>query len=102
MKKMILVLSGFMMLSVSSSIFAGAVKDILIDTDDAITSEFFDNGLRVESIENHSFSTVKSGIGVKAEVETSNPVSKIGQSWTCIVTFQKINSKYIAQDVDCK
>ena len=102
MKKMILLLTTICLLSVSSNVFAGAVKNLLMDTDDAIASEFFDNGLRVDSIENHSFTTVKNGIGVKADVETTNPTSKMGQSWTCVVSFQKIGSSYSAYDVDCK
>lgn len=101
MKKMILTLATLCCLSVSSSASAGAVKNLLIDAEDAIYSEFFDNGLRVESIENHSFTPVKNGIGIKADVETTNPTSNMGQSWTCVVTFQKLGSDYLAQDVDC-
>lgn len=99
---MILTLSTICLLSLSSNSFAGAVKELLMDADDAISSEFFDNGLQVDSIENHTFTPVKNGIGVKADVETTNPISKIGQSWTCVVTFQKTGTQYLAQDVDCK
>lgn len=102
MKKMIFTITTMCLIAASSNVSAGAVKDLLIDADDAIYSEFFENGLHVESIENHTFTPVSNGIGIKAEVETTNPSSNMGQSWTCIVTFKKIGPNYLAQDVDCK
>lgn len=102
MKKMILSFVALCSLSLSTNVFAGGVKDLLIDAEDAIVSEFFANGLQVDSITNHSFTPVKGGIGVKAEVETINPTSRMGQSWTCVVAFEKKGSSYSAYDVDCK
>lgn len=102
MKKMILSFVAVCSLSLSTNAMAGGVKNLMMDAEDAIVSEFFDNGLQVDSISNHSFTPVKGGIGVKADVETINPTSRMGQSWTCVVSFEKNGTSYSAYDVDCK
>lgn len=102
MKKMVLSFIMITGLSLSTNTFAGGVKNIMMDAEDAIYSEFYKNGRQVESITNYSFTSVKSGIGVKADVETINPQNRYPQSWTCVVTFQKEGNSYLPVDVDCK
>ena len=102
MKKMIFSLSTILVLSFSSSVFAGGVKDLMMDAEDAIVAKFSAEALQVESITNHSFTPVKNGIGLKAEVETINPKTMFGHSWICIVTFIKAGTAYSPTDVDCK
>lgn len=99
---MVLSLSTILMLSFSSSVFAGGVKDLMMDAEDAIVAKFSQEAQQVESITNHSFTPVKNGIGLKAEVETINPTTMLGHSWICIVSFIKVGTSYTPTDVACK
>lgn len=102
MKMMILSLSTILILSSSSNVFAGGVKNLLMDAEDAIAGKFYEQGLDVESVTNHQFTPVENGIGIKADVETTNPKNMLGQSWTCVVSFEKAGTKYSPKTVDCE
>ena len=105
MKKLFLSLAAISMLSLTSNAFAGGVKNLLIDAEEAIAEEFYPQGLQVESVSNHQFTPVNNGIGVKADVETINPKDLSAQSWTCVVTFVKVGkegTKYSPTTVDCE
>lgn len=102
MKKSILSLVAMVLLSLSSVVSAGAVKEVLIDAEDTIHHEFFQNGLQVISIEDQELVPSKRGVGVKAVVVTRNPTSKVQQVWTCVVDFARINNSYESVDINCK
>lgn len=102
MKKTILSLSTILVITSSSNVFAGGVKNLLIDAEEAISENFYQQGLSVESVTNHQFTPVKNGIGLKADVETTNPKNMSGQSWTCIVSFEKTGANYSPKTVDCE
>ena len=102
MKKSLLSLVAIALFSVSTSVSAGAVKEVLIEAEDTIHHEFFQNGRQVISIEEQELVSSKKGIGVKAVVFTRNPANGAQQVWTCIVDFERINDSYTAVDINCK
>jgi hypothetical protein len=76
---------------------AGKIKDIVIDTDEAITEELQIRGEGlVESIYNHQFVTYEEGVAVQATA--SNEMTE----WTCIVYFKKIGDNYSPVQVSCE
>jgi hypothetical protein len=87
----------------SSFAQAGAIKDLIIETDEMIHYEFYKNAHReVVSISNHQFISSRVGIDVKAEVVTRHPENGVIQDWTCVVKFKKFGRNYEAQDIDCR
>ena len=101
MKKMFLSLIMINSLALSTAVFAGGVKDLMIDAEEAIMTEFHQTEHQVESITNYSFAAVKNGIGIKADVETINNKSRLSRSWICLVTFLKENNSYFPANVNC-
>jgi hypothetical protein len=100
MKK--LILSIIALSFITSTAFAGKMKDILIDTEDAIYSEFQDAGDRkVLSISEHKLQSTNKGVSVSALVVTENIYSKVEQTWDCLVSFEKINGSFTPVDVNC-
>ena len=82
---------------------AGAVKDLIIETDEMIHYEFYKNAHReVLSISGHEFVSSRVGIAVKADVVTRHPENGMIQDWACVVTFKKVGRNYSAQDIDCR
>lgn len=81
----------------SFSAQAGKIKDIVIDTDEAITEELQMRGEGlVESIFNHKFVTYEEGVAVQATA--SNEMTE----WTCTVYFKKIADNYSPVQVSCE
>ncbi|AUN97394.1 hypothetical protein DOM21_14490 [Bacteriovorax stolpii] len=101
MKKIVLSLATMATLFMSTNAFAGAMKELVIEAEDAIIAEFYDNGREVTSITNHSLVTIKGGVGVKAKVETVNPLNGYPQTWSCLVSFEKSGNSFSPKDVDC-
>jgi len=85
-----------LVLLLSPSLFAGKVKDLVIDADDAIVSELNRQGESVDEISGHRFVPSKNGIAVQALAHS------FGLSWTCVVTFQEINSSYEVVSTVCQ
>ena len=102
MNRSIFVLISLVLLTLSSSVFAGGVKDVLMDAEDKIHHEFFKNGLEVISIEDQELIPSKKGIGVKAVVLTRNLTSSAQKVWRCVVDFERINNSYESVDINCK
>lgn len=96
MKKTILKIIVSLIVFVTVSAQAGKIKDIVIDTDDAITEELHNQGEGyIDSISNHKFITYADGIAVQATA--SNEMTQ----WTCTVYFKKIGDNYSVSQVIC-
>lgn len=100
--KLCLILTAF--LGFSSLAFAGKLKELVLDADEAINYEFYENGDRtVLQIENHQLISTKVGVGVTAIVTTKNVFNNTIQTWNCLVSFTKNqNEVFEFQDIDCK
>lgn len=83
-------------LLLTPSLFAGKVKDLVIDADEAIVAELNRQGESVDEISDHRFVPSKDGIAVQAQARN------FGLSWTCVVTFQEINSSYEVISTVCQ
>lgn len=78
------------------------MKELLIETDDAINYEMYKNAdLSVEEISNHKLGSKDGLITVTADVVTRNPHNgKLG-SWECVVSFKLENQVAEFSDIDC-
>ncbi len=83
-------------LLLTPSLFAGKVKDLVIEADEAIVAELNRQGESVDEILGHQFVPSKEGISVQAQARS------FGLSWTCVVTFQEINSSYEVISTFCQ
>ena len=101
MNKFFFVLIAFVLFNFNTAVFAGGVKDVLMDAEDSIHHEFFKNGLEVITIEDQAFTPSKRGIGVKAVVMTRNPANNAQQVWRCVVDFERINNSFEPVDIHC-
>ncbi|MCK6595602.1 MAG: hypothetical protein L6Q33_10405 [Bacteriovoracaceae bacterium] len=89
--------------ALTSSVQAGKIKELLIETDDAINHEMYDYAdLSVESISNHDLQMTSDGVQVIADVVTRNPHTGRLGNWTCTVSFTKINESMEYKDIDCR
>lgn len=101
MKNVLFAITTALFVSLSSNVYAGAVKEVLMDAEDAIYAEFYQNGRQVTSITDQKFVPVKGGIGVGATVETVNPENGYAQTWSCVVAFERVGNSYSPRDVNC-
>ena len=89
--------------ALTTSVQAGKIKELLIETDDAINHEMYDYAdLAVESISNHDLQMTSDGVQVVADVVTRNPHTGRLGNWTCTVSFTKINESMEYKDIDCR
>lgn len=102
MKKAILSLVVITLLILSASTQAGALKNLVIETDDAIYAEFYNNAERsVVSITEHELADLTAaGVNIKAKVVSKTSYNKL-QTWSCVVSFEKTNNKFIPVAVEC-
>lgn len=102
MRKAILSLVAIALLVLSASTQAGALKNLIIETDDAIYAEFYENAERsVVSITEHELETLlDNGVQIKAKVVSKTSYNKL-QTWSCVVTFEKTNNKFLPVSVEC-
>lgn len=101
MRKAVLSLVAIALLVLSASTQAGALKNLIIETDDAIYAEFYENAERsVVSITEHELVTTTSGVDVKTKVVSKTSYNKL-QTWSCVVSFEKTNNKFIPVAVEC-
>lgn len=93
----------FTIAALTTSVQAGKIKELLIETDDAINHEMYDYAdLAVESISNHDLQMTSDGVQVVADVVTRNPHTGRLGNWTCTVSFTKINESMEYKDIDCR
>ncbi len=98
MKKLIFI--SAILLSMTAS--AGKIKELVIETDDAISYEMYNNAdLSVESIDNHQLGMNGDLVTVTADVTTRNPHNGRIGSWTCTVSFEKIANVFEFKDIEC-
>lgn len=82
---------------------AGRMKELLMETDEAIVHEMYKNAdLSVLSIENHKLGSEKGLITVTADVETRNPHNGRAGSWSCTVFYEIKNQVVEYKDIDCR
>lgn len=91
------------LVALSTNVQAGKIKELLIETDDAINYEMYNYAdLSVESISNHDLQLTTDGVQVVADVVTRNPhTGRIG-NWSCTVRFTKMNESMEFKDIDCR
>ena len=76
---------------------AGKMKDIVIDTDDAIIEKLVQQGENsIDEISGHQFTDYTDGIAVQATASNYN------SSWICTVYFKKTNENYSVEKINCK
>jgi hypothetical protein len=82
----------------SLSAKAGKLKNIIIDTDDAITEELTSTGQGgdINSISNHKFVPYEDGVAVEAMVSGDTT------DLTCTVYFKKFGENYSPTHVVCE
>lgn len=100
MKKTLLSFLSVALLTLSSA-HAGQIKEVVIEAEDAIYHEFFQNDREVLEISNQELVSSKAGVGVKATVVTKNPFNGYIQTWTCVVDLKKDGRSFTAVDVNC-
>lgn len=82
---------------------AGKMKDLLMETDDAVSYEMYKNAdLSVESISNHKLGSDKGLVTVTADVVTRNPFNKMLSTWSCTVYFDIKNQVVEYKDINCQ
>lgn len=92
----------FVLIAFSSSSHAGKLKDIVIDAEDAITFNFYDNGgLVVQNISGFEMFTTEIGIEVKANVSTKNGQNGETLNWICFVSFEEVEGQFSPLEVNC-
>lgn len=97
MKKIILSILFLVIIFSGFITKAGDLKNILIDTDDAIVQEFYNKGDdQIDDITNHQFVLYADGIAVQAVVTSVN------NRWVCTVYFKKLNDIFSPINVVCK
>lgn len=101
MKKSLLSFLSIALLSLSAGTYAGQIKEIVIEAEDAIYHEFFQNDREVVSITNQELVSSKVGFGVKATVTTRNPFNGYLQTWSCLVDLKRDGRSFSAVDVNC-
>ena len=90
------VLSILFVFSLSSYSFAGKIKDLIIDADEAIVSELARQGESVDQISGHRFVNFADGVAVEADA------AYYELNWKCTVYFKKQNDSYSVQNTVCK
>ena len=99
-------LNGFFVLVLVSSFcsnsFAGKLKDLVIETDDAIYSEFYENAhLAVTEISGHELKKQTDELVVSAKVVAVNPANNMVTKWLCLVSFERRDEGYRPFDINC-
>ncbi|RPJ78568.1 MAG: hypothetical protein EHM20_03600 [Alphaproteobacteria bacterium] len=102
MKKIISVFIALILIMFSTSSYAGKLKDLVIDAEDAITFDFHDKGdLVVESVSGFEMFTTEIGIEVKASVLTKNNQNGEIHNWICFVSFEEVEGRFSPLEVNC-
>lgn len=103
MKKLFSILLAVVLIAFSSNSYAGRMKDLVIDAEDAIYFDFQKTpDLAIEKISGFEMFTTEIGIEVKASVLTKNTQNNESRNWICFVSFEEFEGKFSPLETNCQ